>query len=299
MTATNIAYPFRTIPQDMIECSQWSLIDTSDVMPLLTKIEHWDYDTKIKLERSISFNAIKCLKSLGLDNADTKLKLIVIVVTGPTGSRWVGYQKEINYMSNFSNGISFEIDSEKLAGAITLITEITLVDAGTNSEKLSATKPGSRLWTETHKIDIEGISARFPMDILDFEKSLASLGISLAPWYLQWNVDHLESNFVGNVVLYLNSKQKGFIEKVQTEDPVVIQWLRLDLIRQMCSVAIEQDDFKENFHGYQDGSIGGTIRDWIILAFENMSIEVISAMYQSQRSRFESSIASVFGGEDV
>jgi len=298
MKAKNVAYPFRTIPENLIEGTPWVQLEAGGVMPSLNKIDHWDYDTEITLERTISFDVERCLRSIGLGE-DAKLLLIVMVITGPTGSRWIAFQQNIeNSQKNFSN-ISFVLNSEKLAGAITLITEVILMAPGSNSENLSASKPGSRLWSESHQIDIEGISARFPMDILDFDKALKSLDISSALWYLQWNPEHLESSFVGNVVLYLNIKQKNFIEKVKSEDSVVIQWIKLDLIRQMCSVAIEQNEFVENYHGYQDGSIGGTIRDWISLAFDNMSVEVVRAMYVNQRPRFESMILSVFGSDDV
>ena len=62
MKATNIAYPFRTLPTELIECAPWIIKNVSDDMAPVYEIEHWDYDTEIQLERNITqyFFAVEC-----------------------------------------------------------------------------------------------------------------------------------------------------------------------------------------------------------------------------------------------
>jgi hypothetical protein len=295
----NIAFPYRLIPDSMVDRSEWVWsMHRSDGDAGSTEVDSWDYDSKLSISRTIKLNITDCLAKAGLDD-DAQLGLVTVLETGPTGYRWTASQMNISAVGEWSETTRIKVDSGKLASALKIYTDIVLLNAGASFSKMAATQTGSRLWGDSHKIDLEGTSARFPMDILDFKKALPSLRAPAAKWYLHWQPDQLEGSFVGNVVLCLNSMNPKFVERVLGNDPASVSWITFDVIRQMCSQLLESEEFIANFDNYEDGSVGGVVKSWFQHGFKDMTIDTVRSLYQQNRPWFEARLLSVYGGDDV
>ena len=136
--------------------------------------------------------------------------------------------------------------------------------------------------------------AGFPMVAIDFNEGFPK-DSSSGLWYLSWDPDTLEQSFLGNVTLYVNSGNKGFIEKIRGNDPFLISLMVSDIVRQVCMRAIDLEDINYNeFSEYENGTLGYMIKEWLNVAFGDFNLNDLRARKNNNPSELESIIQSTF-----
>jgi hypothetical protein len=137
---------------------------------------------------------------------------------------------------------------------------------------------------------LEGSGARFPIQVIDFDKAGIAAGTRGA-WLLIWNPEHLEIPVLGGLRLLLNSAHPT-IQRLITEGPAkpdlraVQSTLRHDIRRQMVLGAIGNPDFDRD-DDYGEGTLGSALQGILDVTFGDEELDSIRGLYQKNRSEFE------------
>lgn len=292
---TALAFPYKTIPEELCAFEQWERFDKhGDAEPVSDHIAGWDYDSHMDFGRSVKLHPKEIRTSLGLTDADTNLSVIITAETGPTSYRWLASQLDVPNASEWRHDIRFAVSSVHLAQRLSLITEVVLSKRVSNAGRFVPCEPGSRLFRDSQVIQLEGSLGRFPMEMIDFKQGLPFLGSSHALWYLDWDPSRPESQFLGTVLLYINSGHPEVSNLVQAAEPTILSILRCDVIRAMCQAMLPNEEFLANFADYDTDTVGGQVREWLLLAFGDEKPELLQSKLDSSPGRFEARLQSTF-----
>lgn len=290
-----LAFPYKTIPEELCAFGPWERFDDhGDAEPVSDHIAGWDYDSHMDFGRSIELYPKEACKRLGLTDADSSLSIIVTAETGPTSYRWLVSRLDVPDVPEWRHDLRFAVSSVHLAQRLSLVTEVVLSKRASNAGRFVPRAPGSRLFRELKIIQLEGALGRFPMEMIDFRHGLPFLASSQALWYLDWDPSRPESQFLGTVLLYINSGHPEVSNLVQAAEPTVLSILRCDVIRAMCQAMLSNEEFLANFGDYDTDTVGGQIREWLLLAFGDEKPELLLSKLESSPGRFESRLQSTF-----
>ena len=293
--STAFAFPYKTIPRELCEIENWQRIDPHENAEAVgDHIPGWDYDSHLSFGRSLKLNPKAIIESIGINGQNPKMTAIVNAETGPTSYRWTVSRVDIPQETEWVHDFQFDIDSVHLAQRLTLTTEIVLASSISDPGAFSAHQLGSRLYRDVHTVQLEGSLGRFPMEMLDFEKGLPFLQAPNALWYLDWDPSRPESQFLGTVLLYINSGHPEVSNLIQAAEPTILSILRCDVIRTMCEVMLRSDEFVSNYADYDTDTVGGQVREWLFLAYGEEKPAILQTKLDNSPGRFEARIQSAF-----
>lgn len=257
-------------------------------------IPGWDYDSQMELTRSIQLRPKTVLDSLGLNDSVAQLSIIVVAETGPTSYRWLAYRTDVPNDAEWQHGIRVEVDSIHLAQRLSLVTEVVLATRIARAKSFTPNQLGSRLLRDVQVVQLEGSLGRFPMEMIDFQKGLPFLQAPHALWYLDWDPSRPESQFLGTVLLYINSAHPEVSNLIRVAEPSILSTLRCDVIRAMCQAMLRNEEFLANYADYDTDTVGGQVREWLRLAFGDEKPELFQSKLDSSPERFEARLQSTF-----
>lgn len=290
-----IVFPHKTIGETCCRVGEWILLgEDGKALPIRGALSGWDYDTKLVLQRHIELEPLRALEETGFEGKEVDLRLNVISLTGPNCYRSLVSTHEVPLIDDWRHDIEISMNSGDLAETLTLKTEITLRSTIEHKMPFVASTVGSRLYLDTEKIQLEGNLGRFPMEHVDFKKSMPGLRANEAMWYLDWDPSRPDSRFLGAVLLYINASQQEVSERIRTMDPVLMAVLRCDVIRTMCEGMLQNEEFVSGFDHFDSDTLGGQVRDWLVAAFDDTIPDVLKNMMQNSPGRFEARIQKAF-----
>lgn len=289
------AFPYKTIPSEMFLLGEWERIDINvDAESIGDHIAGWDYDSYMELARSVQLEPESIMKELGLDRSDARMSIVVTAETGPTSYRWIVSRTDVPQDVAWQADLRIKLESVHLAQRLSLATEVVLAKGISKAKPFTAKELGSRLYRDVKIIQLEGSLGRFPMDMLDFGKGLPFLQAPGALWYLDWDPSRPESQFLGTVLLYINSAHPEVSNLIQAAEPTLLAILRCDVIRAMCEALLQNEEFVSNYSDFQSDTVGGQVREWLMIAFGDEKPQSLQSKLDSSPGRFEARIQSAF-----
>lgn len=293
--SSTIAFPYRIVNDETVALEDWKYWDDEGLPKSASNgIPGWDYDAPIVLTTSVSLNPMELVELSGMSGLGAEVSLMVSVSTGPSKHRWIEYRTDIPMEDSWEQGIRMELNSASMAEQLILQTDIILANDLSSTESFVARHAGSRLFSNRTVIQLEGSLDRFPMDMLTFGTSLRFLGAPSALWYLDWDPSRPDSQFLGTVLLYINSDHEDIARLVQAADPAILSTLKCDVIRAMCQALLRNEEFVSQYAEYESGTVGGQVRDWLVFAFDDQGPKTLKSQLNSDPSRFEARLQDRF-----
>jgi hypothetical protein len=292
---THVAFPFLTLPDAMVIATPWSTVDEHGAaVEVGNHLAGWDYAVDLAVQRTVSLNRAFSHDVLGVDPEDLDLALIVRIGTGSGSmprrletlfSRSIGTDRSVL--------INHAIGGRRLSQRLLLETTIVLGAEARPIKRFAPTAAGSILWRDRIDVALEGQAPRFPMETVSFSERFKGRAEQTSPWLLHWLPGQLHRDFGGAVRLYLNNDHTTFMERFTAADPLTLQVALADVITQILSYAIVQDDLEEQLADCEATSVAGHIATWLRLAFPDHDLVNVRTLHDYERGRFNAAILAM------
>jgi predicted secreted protein len=292
---TGIAYPFLRAPDACILAAPWVLLE--DGVPVEIEdglLPHFDYSTALSASRQVSLNFETLAEALKVEPKSLTLKLCVFAGTGGARldrSRKLAFSSELT-MDHATVPVEVEIQSRDVSGSVRLATELVLMSSEVGFSRLSPSRIGSRIWSDSFRVNVEPTQPRFPIEAVSFSRMLDD-GPSDALWYLDWSPAGWDRDFRSAVRLYLNEDNPEFVEAVHEANETVIRMMMTAIALQMIRTALASEAFNAEDAAYPQGSVAAVVQVWIEQAFPGQSIEAVSTLVSHDPARFEAAVAAM------
>lgn len=295
MSGDRFSFPFRRIPKDVIEVSEWfwTRKDSTEKV-LVDSIPDWDYSVDLGFRREIKVDIESILSAIGLESSGARLELVVTLVTGAQERfRTVVWRQMMPSQGEASIEPNFRLSGSGLSKRIVLRSEIILASDQGASGALAPSRSGSRLWEDSCVGDLEGTLGRFPLEVLDFGEVFPDMQTAL--WYLDWDPNHLDNAFLGSVRLCLNCAQVSFMDRFRQEDPIVLSLVLSGIIFQMTVAALGNDEFCDRHSEFEDHTVGSVISSWLESAYPGELAKTIAEDLEVDPGRFAARVSEIVG----
>lgn len=299
----NIAFPFITIPDGLVDFSPW-MMGTKDepLYPASDILENWDYAKDLEVSCGVTLVTNEISNHLHIPLDDLRLKVFLRAGTGKgrfPRKIWELDHKEITSDSGKVE-LRGQLEGSVLSSKLHLECLIVLNSVPEASHPLSPKKSGSRLWSRQKDILLEdGGDSRFPIESLSFKSAFPGKPHEMAPWYFHWHQGNYHMDFAGATRLYVNEDCVRMHEKIVAGDPLILQSVMYDVISQILAAAVADEVFWEDLHEYSEESIGGQADYWLGMAFPVMPADLIQSLLRNSPGIFNAAILSVaeIGGD--
>lgn len=283
-------FPFLRAPTNAIKASEW-VDENGEPLPIDDVLPDWDTWTEIKANREITVNMPDVRNYCGL-GTDAELRLVVTWHSPITALRECAAKADLGLADGEAQvPLYVTIPGHKVAGELNIHTNLIVANADKGGTPLSAVFPGSSLWNDHLRIQLEGNGARFPVEVNDFPASLQNAG---------WKLDiaqELEFPFLGGVRLYINRKNVAVLSAIETNRPgraekAIVDMIHADTARQLIRFALTSDEFSEKTNAspnkcpFTHDSTGYAL--WILLKqlFPEYSITALKRQLESMPEHF-------------
>ena len=281
------ALPYRLPRADRIQPGPWLIGPAGKLVEDPDSLEHWDYATAVWIERELEIDIKGMQRDCGLES-DAEL------VTGIRWhSTWTGLRGTIGLRKVAPTvKINAALKGELLGGSLTVEAFIGL-GAEHKGGGLAPRRVGSVIWKDQTRVALEGRSARFPMQVIDFERAGILAG-SQAAWMLMWAPDRLEVPVLGVVRLLLNSRHP-VIQKLVADGPTtpelraVQSAMSHDLRRQMILGTLFNSEF-DRYADYGEDSLGTVLQGILDISYGDQTLDGIRGLLEKQTGEFESDL---------
>lgn len=293
---SRIAFPFLTLSESAVIASSWSIsLNEAVWVPAGDYLQDWDPASFIRLRRRIAIDPSIAAADLNLDPRDLFFFATVSIGTGQGRlPRLI-----LNRISLTLNAeawfveFDLEITGEALSTVLDISTRIALAAPISAPPTLSPSRTGDLLWSDRIRIRLEGEEPRFPIEIGDMQVLLGDMLSSSAPWYLHWSPRDWSRDFHGAMRLYLNSTNTDFIERIQDEDPVMIQMLMADVMGQVCERLITDPEVEDLFNTPEPGSLAAQASSWLKKAWPGKDQNFIRSVFDNRPGIFRASFVAL------
>ena len=256
MKRSEAVAPFLCADADSVQPEQWILVGAGEWLD--GRIEHWDPDLVLRLERQITVNidvllsSTATLTSEGLavaaawrsDRTRLKGPGALVSLTGRAGEVTVS--------------LPLDVPGRLSGGSLEVQTLVVRTSEGTGMGPLSARRAGSVLWSDRAVVALEGAAARFPVTVLDFG---GLVGVATeAPWALEWYPGDLAQPVLGAMRLLINSRNRAVVEAVsgetEAEAATITSMIRFDVARNLVHGALRNEEFVHGEREFEPDSVG-------------------------------------------
>jgi hypothetical protein len=266
------AAPFHQLSEVAVNARAWTHeLNGGDGGAIRVILPDWDYGAFLRLERLVGVDWTRAATDLGFADA-FDLELIVETGTGPGAiAREVVDVERVQLPYGCGpQMVTVSAPSGLLSHQLVLRSSIVLAAPGRAADVLSPHAPGLRLWADRQVTRLEGDEPRFPMEVVDFAKHFAGRPQYNAPWFVGWSVSGAHRDFRGAFRLYLNSNQPDVVQRIQDQDPVVLQAMLSDVVSQVCE-GLLREEHGAAFDDADDGSLADQARHWLERAFGDVA----------------------------
>ena len=140
---------------------------------------------------------------------------------------------------------------------------------------------------------LEGEEPRFPIEVGDIQALLGDAVSASAPWYLHWSPRDWSRDFHGAMRLYLSSTHTEFIERIEAQDPMMIQMLMADVMGQVCERLITDPDVNDLFVSAEPGSLAAQASSWLRKAWPGKDPDFIRSVFDNRPGIFRASFVAL------
>lgn len=257
----------------------------------------WDPLTDISLFREVELDVARIISDCGLP-PDCRLRMSASWYSPGTWLRSSqpapGAFFDISGRVAHARGsLRLSAPGPRLAGSIAIRTELTLLHPGVKPGDLSPTIAGQILFQDPKRISLEGLGARFPVELVRFPEITKYAG-----WSLAVSTD-LDRPFLGGVRLLINSDHLSVSRAVTADPPcatdrVIGSAIYYDVGRQLLLGALSHTEFAARFDGHRrgtepfpEGSIGAALAALLQNLFGEHSLNDLRTMRDSNLTGFE------------
>ena len=255
----------------------------------------WDYATLIDVgfRCVVDLPALLDSVSLGSLGRGSVLHLLLKWHSTNTGLRGAGEPQKVE---EGPAEAQLQLDGNSLGGVLFLEAAIILFSASGGHGPLAPTRPGSILWSESRRLDLEGEGTRFPVQLVSFEK--AGLRGPNAVWCLRWDSTDYEQAAGACLRIMLNrdhpKAEAAAREPDDRENAGTMQVLRWDIARQMITAALDDVAGFETLD-WPEGSLGAALAARIRTVFPSLSLAECRALRRTGPEDFETSLQTTMG----
>jgi hypothetical protein len=288
--ADSVAFPFLRPRPEHLDVSPWLIsVDDKDPVPLGSGIDGWDYDSTLRLSRTVSFGVDEVLADCGL-RPGSLLGLQVLLSTASGGFRQKVHSTRIAGGEDLPVQIDIRPESRMLQGDLRLRTELLLTAARGAGHRFAPREAGTRLWHDSATASLEGSLSRFPVSAVDFREAFPDS--AQAPWLLWWDPSALETNAAAAVRLYLNSAVPGAHDRLRDGEDSLSAVLTADIVRQILITLLHSEDFTADPGMWPEHSLGQVASGWLNDFFPEESDETMRQRLRQNPGKVEAAIHS-------
>lgn len=279
--------PFLTPHDSCVVHGGWHMETPQGDAPLPAEVQHWDYQTVLRLTASVQVQRSEILSSCQLD-VTTALVLLVTAHSDHTRTERPVARLDVPREERFDLAVRVELPGAELGGALTLNTALIAASPKALSD-LAPSECASILWSARHRTHLQGISAQFPTDACDF--SLTQPSRSSAAWVFQLDVSDPESRFLSAARLTLNNGHEAMRDLLSGGDTdftlQLERTLRLDVTRQMVLRGLALPEVRSAEFDPEATSVAGVLRNVIAAVWPSMTADEVRGRLVSDPASFE------------
>jgi hypothetical protein len=291
--------PFKDLIGNEVSAGAWHYrADDGNLLLVDGTIPGWYYLKNLELHREVEVDGARVAGTCDLPTGAT-YSLVVTAHSPSARFRRIVFRSNALERKNEKIAIHFDLAGLSLSKEVRLETEILLAHPVATKTPFVATLPGSRLFGDIARIDLEGNGSRMPIEIADLTNQIPGLSAPRAAWHVLMETSDLHAPTMRSLRVFLNSAEPRVIDAIQTGDRLMLSLLGADVARRILSAAIGDDDFIENPEDYEEGSIGEAARRLLRLCFPGQSPSNVRAVAASNPARYESAIQSCTRLTDV
>lgn len=290
MNEQRVAFPFLTLPPHVVSSDPWRFrINNEEEKPLGDSIEGWDYSARLCFLRQVRLDLAQAGQALQIK--PDVLQLGVVVRAGTGGSGQLPRLVVASTVSEVPRGsgrvdLQLQLDGAALSKVLHLYTDVILLKESAVKSALSPKHHGDRVWSERHRVWLEGALPRFPVEE-------SPLDDDYAPWQLFWIPGDWHRDFHGAVRICLNSRRPDVIRKVTEQDPLTLQSLLADAVSQVLECFLAEDDAEFIAGECAEGTLGHQVSRWITKLFPRGGIRAARETLRIDPGRFRQLIWSL------
>lgn len=263
------AAPFHQLSDDAVRAGAWfhDLNETGRA-PVEALLPNWDYGATLRLDRTFGVDWSRAADDLSLGDAfDLELMVEVGSGRGSLPREAVMVERVLLAHGCGDQHVEIAAPSRLLSHQLVLRSSIALARTGRALDRLAPQELGSRLWSERLTTRLEGDDPRLPMEVVDFGQHFAGRPQRHAPWFVNWSPAAAHRDFRGALRLYLNAEQSEVLDRVQAQDPLVLQAIMSDVVSQVCEGLLRDVEHEASLQEVEDGTLADQARHWLERAF--------------------------------
>lgn len=256
----------------------------------------WSPSSAVEIRASVDINLKDALTSASLinDSGETVGTLGLVLAWKSTRTNLHGASSPIEVVDGL-NRVSTLLEGHVLGGDLQVSVEIVLLsNLDPLKTPLGAHKLGSRLWSTSYSIALEGSGSQFPVSYLDFKKFYGLP--DRAMWQIEVQGD-LDAHASSGIRLKLNSSHPRIREYLSdvnsTSNEDLALQLRVASVIQMLSFAYLQDIPQLQQYAIEDETtLAAVLQTTHDTYFPNISIEENSEKFKESPGWLEAEIQS-------
>jgi hypothetical protein len=284
------AASFHQLSEAAVDARAWTYaLNGADGGLVQAILPDWDYGAVLLVERLVAVDWARAASDLAFaDRFD--MELIVEIGTGPgaIAREVVGVERVRLPYGCAPQLVTVGAPSRLLSHQLVLRSSIILTTAGRAVDPLTP-HPGARMWGDRTVSRLEGDDPRFPMEVIDFARHFAGRPQADAPWFVGWSTGGANRDFRGAFRLYLNAGQPEVLQRIQDQDPIVLQALMGDVVSQVCEGLLREEDGAA-LDDIDEGSLADQVSHWLERAFGDVA--AARAILEQRPAEFRAAILS-------
>jgi hypothetical protein len=290
-----VVWPYRRPQQTSISAEGWLLAVDEQTLPLPDALPHWDYQTPLRLRRTIDLDLDAISAATRLPD-DARLHLAVVWSSSGAGLREPATTLPVGTSGRHTAQIEVDLPGERLGGTITLRTLLVVAEPGSVKDPLAPRRGGSVLWSDETRVRLQGDAPQFPIAIVDFTRTSF-------PDNAAWHVDlgqRLEAATMGTLLLYLNERSKAVVQAFKNaaspgkSDRLVLSAVYADVARIMIESALNNPDFDDSAT-FEDESLGRTLQNLVWSVFPGRTIADLRQLRDHSPNQLATQIQAAVG----
>jgi len=290
--------PFKTLVGTEVVLGAWHYrIGSGDWLRAEAGVAGWDYLAQLEFHRDIEVDGLRARSACGLES-ETPVDIVVTAHCPAARFRQIVYRTLVPEGS-WAGAMTFAVPSTEIAEQVRLDTEIILTDKRPAAARLTARYPGSRLFSESIQLEIEGTRSRLPLESASFARQLSYLGAPRAHWYVDCGSGDLHAPVMRGLRVYLNSDQPEFADAAQRGDQAVLALLKADIARNLLEAALADESFQAGNLDFGEGTLGEAAVRVLRLCFRDTKPTDVLALAKRDASRFQAIVVSYFNQHDA
>ncbi len=290
---TPVSYGYLRPKPAAVAPGPWFVTAGVFTAPSPESLPDWDYGTSIEVERLLVVDLPALLDGSGLNGGST-VRALLVWTSSRTRVKGAGQAVEL---VGGLNRLECRVPGEEAGGQLTLECRVVVGSVGSGSSPLAARRSGSTLWTDTHRIILEGSGSRFPTLPVPFSTSGLAGGRAGA-WMLSVQSEDLSASAAGALCLYLNVEHPIVCRMLEQPEDAASRGLsamvQYDVTRQLVALALEHEQGGQ-LDEYDAGSLGEALNNLLGRLYPDRPVNALRASRRSQPGEFEAELQARAG----